>query len=163
MSTEQPKETGRTLWDFLTALSGRRKALYWSNAVAWLLLIGAIATLSSGYVTLQFRGQSGPVPNVGAPVTSKTWVSIDIAKPKFPATDCPARLPVSLNIASAANVQPARWGDQSGLWFGELHENTVWLACTQIGAAPVVIVGAAGPASESTKSAVDLLVNLISK
>jgi len=91
------------------------------------------------------------------------WVSIGAATPKFPAADCPARLPASLVLASAEKVKPATWGDSEGLWFGELKGNTVWLECRQVGAATVVMVGAAGPEADSTKVAVDLLVSLIAQ
>ena len=91
------------------------------------------------------------------------WVSIGAALPKFPAADCPARLPGALALASAEKVKPATWGDREGLWFGELRGNTVWLACRQEGAAMTVMVGAAGPEADSTKNAVDLLAGLVSK
>jgi hypothetical protein len=91
------------------------------------------------------------------------WVSIGAATPAFPLADCPARLPASLNLASAEKVKPATWGDSGGLWFGELKGNTVWLGCRQVGAETVVMVGAAGPEADSTKGAVDLLVGLVSR
>ena len=91
------------------------------------------------------------------------WVSIGEATTKFPAADCPTRLPASLALASAENVHPATWGDRENLWFAELKGNTVWLGCRQVGAATAVMVGAAGPEADSTKVAVDLLVSLISK
>jgi len=91
------------------------------------------------------------------------WVTIGAATPKLRAADCPARLPASLGLASAENIKPATWGDRERLWFGELRGNTVWLFCLQVGAATTVMVGAAGPEADSTKVAVDLLVNLVSQ
>jgi hypothetical protein len=53
---DKTKNTGRTLWDFLTSLFENRTVLYWTNAIGWLLIIGAVASVASGYVSVQIKG-----------------------------------------------------------------------------------------------------------
>jgi hypothetical protein len=101
--------------------------------------------------------------DVGPTRTRLPWVSLETVTPQFSTTECPVRLPASLGMASATNVKPATWGERGTLWFAELNGNTVWLFCPRIAATPVIIVGAAGKAPDSTKTAVDLLAGLISR
>jgi hypothetical protein len=86
------------------------------------------------------------------------WVSIDRVTPKFPMADCVNRGPGVLAMGAATNVKRAQWGD-AGLWFAELHGNTVWLSCQPA----FVIVGAAGSAPDGTKRAVDVLIDVLSR
>ena len=61
-------------------------------------------------------------------------------------------------MAGAANPGPALWGDR-GLWFAVMDANTVWRSCQP----SFVVVGAAGPTAESTKRAVDVLIDVLAR
>src|SRR5262245_37135450 len=56
MSTEKPKNIGRTQWDFWAMLLENRRVLYWTNAIAWLAIVSAFIAWFRGDVTIQGKG-----------------------------------------------------------------------------------------------------------
>lgn len=155
-SRDEAKKTGRTVWDFLGSLLEKRKALYWTNAVAWTLLAAGTYAASSGLIGVQFGKVESSSGISSSPFVH--WWTLS-APPGIP--DCSRAVLETLNAAGSTKIETAEVEDGMRTNVGDFGSLTGWISCIDRRSDTFVYIGVAGGDSTDAKNKMAQLRDLL--
>ncbi|MBI3807169.1 MAG: hypothetical protein HY281_06595 [Nitrospirae bacterium] len=139
MGADKSKNTGRTLWDFLASLLENRTVLYWTNAVAWLLVVATFAAMYSGFLSVQIKGLSKPSGGTTSPFVHG-WALPANTSP----SDCDHITLQALQSANPIKIEDADIEEGLRTNIADFGPLTGWISCINPHELTLIYIGVAG-------------------
>ena len=139
MGTDKPRNTGRTLWDFVASLFENRTVLGWSNAVAWLIVFLIFTAMSSGFLSVKVKGLYRTSDGTTSPFVHWSAFATN-ASP----SDCGHIVREALQRANPTKMEESDVEERLVTNVGDFGSLTGWISCVHPHELTLVYIGVAG-------------------
>jgi hypothetical protein len=137
MTNPPPKETGRTMWDFLVLLWQDRTAQNWIKGIAILVIVATAAGLTTG--RLKVEGFAGKSSTAQSPT-----VEFAAVYARSSLEQCGNAARDELAVAGPTKLLPLLEENRVTSNFAVFGSLNAWVSCVEVGELMLVYVGAAG-------------------